>query len=163
VIVVSDSSPLINLAAVGHFEVLKHLFSTVLIPPAVYREVVEAGEGRAGVEDVLNAPWIQEVPVRNQSFADVLKRELDAGEAEAIALALEQEANIVLLDERQGRRRAEAFGLRITGVAGLLIEAKRQELLKEVGPVLMALRDEAGFWMSDHLYHEVLVLAGETK
>ena len=162
-IVVSDSSPLIALADVGQLRLLHELFSTVLIPEAVYQEIVVQGAGRTGAEAVQAAAWIEQRSVANTGLADVLKLELDEGEAEAIALALESGADLVLLDERRGRQRAARLGLRVTGVLGVLVEAKHQHLLAAVRPVLDALRDEAGFWISDDLYRRVLDLAGEAS
>ena len=162
-IVVSDSSPVIALADVGQLRLLQELFSTVLIPEAVYQEIVVQGAGRASAAAVLGAAWIEQRSVANTGLADVLKLELDEGEAEAIALAVESGADLVLLDERRGRQRAAGMGLRVTGVLGVLVQAKQQHLLTAVRPVLDALRDEAGFWMSDDLYRRVLDLAGETS
>ncbi len=109
-IVVSDSSPLIALADVGQLRLLRDLFSTVLIPEAVYQEIVVQGAGSTGAEAVQSAAWIEQRGVANTGLADVLKLELDEGEAEAIALALESGADLVLLDERRGRQRAWAGG-----------------------------------------------------
>ncbi len=160
-IVVSDSSPLIALADVGQLRLLLELFSTVLIPEAVYQEIVVHGTGRAGAAAVQAAAWIEQRGVANTGLADVLKLELDEGEAEAIALALENGADLVLLDERQGRQRAARLGLHVTGVLGVLVEAKHQHLLAAVRPVLDALRHDAGFWISNDLYRRILDLAGE--
>lgn len=160
-IVVSDSSPLIALADVGQLRLLRDLFSTVLIPEAVYQEIVVQGAGRAGAEAVQAAAWIEQRGVVNTGLADVLKLELDEGEAEAITLAFESGADLVLLDERRGRQRAVRLGLRVTGVLGVLVEAKHQGLLAAVRPVLDALRRDAGFWISDDLYRRILDLAGE--
>ena len=160
-IVVSDSSPLIALADVGQLRLLRELFSTVLIPEAVYQEIVLAGAGRTSAEAIQTTAWIEQRGVTNKRLADVLKLELDAGEAEAIALALESGATLMLLDERRGRQRAVRLGLRVTGVLGVLVEAKHQRLLPAVRPVLDALRHQAGFWIGDDLYRRVLDLAGE--
>ena len=160
-IVVSDSSPLIALADVGQLRLLRDLFSTVLIPEAVYQEIVVQGAGRAGAEAVQAAAWIEQRGVVNTGLADVLKLELDEGEAEAITLAFESGADLVLLDERRGRQRAVRLGLRVTGVLGVLVEAKHQGLLAAVRPFLDALRRDAVFWISDDLYRRILDLAGE--
>ena len=162
-IVVSDSSPLIALADVKQLRLLRDLFTTILIPEAVYKEIVLHGTGRAGAEVVQSASWIEQRSVANAALADVLKLELDEGEAEAIVLALESGANLVLLDERHGRQRATRLGLRVTGVMGVLMEAKRQHLLTTVRPVMDALRNEAGFWISDTLYRHVLDQVGEAS
>lgn len=160
-IVVSDSSPLVSLSAVGHLGLVRKLFGRVLIPEVVYSEIVEHGAGRPGTREVAAATWIERHATSGRSLVALLKVDLDEGEDEAIALALEQDADVVLLDERRGRQRAEALGLRVTGAVGLLVEAKRQGHLAQVRPVLDALREEAGFWVSDRLYRRVLALADE--
>jgi hypothetical protein len=86
---------------------------------------------------------------------------LDRGEAETIALALEVEADLVLLDEREGRRAAQRFGLRVLGVMGILLDAKSHGAIKAVRPHLDALRQTAGFYLADAVYDSVLLLAGE--
>lgn len=88
-------------------------------------------------------------------------RDLDRGEAETIALALELGADLVLLDERDGRYAAQRFGLRFVGVLGILLEAKSNDLIKEIKPYLDSLRQQAGFYIHETLYNYVLTLAGE--
>jgi hypothetical protein len=90
-----------------------------------------------------------------------LQRDLDRGEAESIALALEIEADLVLLDEREGRHTAQRMGLHVIGVVGILIEAKASHTISAVCPYLDALRQRAGFYLSDSIYTYALSLAGE--
>ncbi len=99
--------------------------------------------------------------MQNQALVTALQRDLDRGEAEGIALALELGADLVLLDEREGRRAAQRLGLRVLGVVGVLLEAKAQGELERVRPALDGLRQVAGFYLSDALYADVLALAGE--
>ena len=159
-IVVSDSSPLIALAAAGHLVLLRDLYGHVLIPDAVRREVTEAGPALPGAEAVREAAWIERASVEDRALVTLLRQDVDAGEAEAIALALERGADLVLLDERLARRRAEALGLPYAGVVGVLIEAKAQGRLAAVGPVLDALR-ASGFWLGEAVYRRALAIAGE--
>ncbi len=86
---------------------------------------------------------------------------MDAGEAEAIALAIEMQANLLLLDERRGRAIAKQLGLTVTGLLGILVVAKQQGHLVALKPVLHALITVAGFWIDERLYTWVLESVGE--
>ena len=160
-IVVSNTSPIINLAAVGHLGLLLQLYRQIRIPEAVYKEIVIAGAGQPGADEVHTADWIKMGKVTNESFVRLLEIELDAGEAEALALALELKADLVLLDERRARRIASRLNLRHIGLLGVLIEGKRRRHLESVKPVLDALISAAGFWVSSGLYDRVIEVAGE--
>ncbi|CCI21527.1 conserved hypothetical protein [Microcystis aeruginosa PCC 9808] len=94
---------------------------------------------------------------------EALADELDKGEAEAIALALELGADQVLIDERRGRRIAARLNLRYTGILGILVEAKNRGLISEVKPLLDALINQAGFWVAAPLYSSVLQIVDEEK
>ena len=90
-----------------------------------------------------------------------LERDLDLGEAETIALALELGADLVLLDEKEGRHAAQRLGLRVLGVVGVLLEAKVSGNIDAVRPLLDGLRQTAGFYLSSPVYKHALSLAGE--
>jgi uncharacterized protein len=94
-------------------------------------------------------------------LVEALSNELDIGEAEAIALAVELQADQVLLDERQGRLVAARLNLRYIGILGILVEAKSQGLIAEVKPRLAALINQAGFWVAEPLRNSVLRLTNE--
>lgn len=96
-----------------------------------------------------------------QALVTALRRDLDRGEAETIALALDLSADLVLLDEREGRHAAQRLGLAVNGIVGLLLEAKSCGALEAIHPLLDALRHEAGFYLSQPVYHAALSLAGE--
>lgn len=159
--VVSNTSPIINLAAINHLDVLRQVFGTIVIPQAVYHEIVVVGSGQPGADEVREANWIQVHAITNQPLITVLTLSLDQGEAEAIALAVEIQADLVLLDERMGRSVASHFGLKCIGLLGILIEAKRTGVLPAVKPVLDDLRSKAGFWVSPALYDQVLQTVDE--
>lgn len=159
-IVVSDSSPLITLAAAGHLDLLHALYGRVLVPEAVHREVTGARAELPGAEAVRQAAWVELVVVADRTLVALLEQDVDMGEAEAIALAVERGADLVLLDERPARRRADLLGLRYTGVVGVLLEAKERGLVSAVRPVLDAMR-ASGFWLSDAVYRQALALVGE--
>ena len=110
-IVVSNTSPLTSLAAIGQFDLLHRLYGRVHIPEGVWLELNAEGRRWPGCDEVAAAHRSERQTVQNGSLVTVLRRDLDRGEAEAIALALELQAGLVLLDEREGRRAAERLGL----------------------------------------------------
>ena len=159
-IVVSNTSPVVNLAAIGRLDLLRQLYEKVLIPQAVYDEIV-AGTTQPASEEVQIIEWVQSVQVTNRALVLVLRAELDEGEAEAIALALERQADLLLIDERRGRRVASRLGLRFLGLLGVLIDAKQRKFVPSVKPILDDLIVIAGFWVSRDLYGRVLEVASE--
>lgn len=160
-IIVSDTSPINNLAAINQLDLLRQLYNTVVIPEGVYRELTEPDFPVAGAIEVQSFDWIQTRQVTNRILVEVLQHELDIGEAEAIALSLELEADQVLIDERRGRIVAARLNLRYTGILGILVEAKGQGLIPAIKPLLDALINQAGFWIAEPLYNRVLQIAGE--
>jgi predicted nucleic acid-binding protein len=160
-LVVSDTSPIINLAAIGRLDVLERMYGSLLIPPSVYREIAVVGAGQPGAEEVQTLSWIATGHLSQAELASSLHLELDEGEAEAIALALQEGADLLLLDERRGRGVALQLGLRVLGTLGVLIDAKRRGYVNEVKPILDGLMTEAGFWVSPQLYARVMDIASE--
>jgi hypothetical protein len=161
VIVVSDTSPINNLAAINQLHLLHQLYGTVLIPEAVYQELTDPDFPVAGATEVQTFNWIQTRAVSDRTLVEALSSELDIGEAEAIALAVEIQADQVLIDERRGRLVATRLNLRYTGILGILVEAKSQGLIAEIKPLLDALINKAGFWVAEPLYNGVLKLVNE--
>jgi predicted nucleic acid-binding protein len=154
--IVCNASPLINLARIGKLDLLRELYGELIIPEAVWHEVVEEGSGQPGAEEVKCADWIKTQGVTNMDLRRALQQELDAGETEAIVLALEIGADLLLMDERIGREVARHFGLRYTGLIGILIEAKRKGRISAIKPHLDSMRNIAGFHLSNELYLRVL-------
>ena len=161
-IVVSDTSPILNLARIGRLELLASLYQQVLIPPAVFGELAVSRDAAFPVLDVASVSWIILETPKDQDRVRELRDILDAGEAEAIVLAVERQVELLLVDERRGRRTAEALGLRITGLLGVLADAKRAGLIACVKPVLDELTQNARFWIGPDLYREVLAELGES-
>ena len=161
-IVVSDTSVLINLTWLDRLSLLHKLYGGLIIPPAVWHEVVERGAGKPGANEVKAADWILVREVVNMTLVRALRLDLDAGEAEAIALALEVNSDFLLMDERLGRATAQHFGLRYIGLIGVLLMARQQKLITKIKPDLDRLRQAAGFYISDSLYERILKDAAET-
>ncbi len=162
-IIVSDTSPINNLAAIHALQLLQQLYETVIIPEAVYRELTDPNFPVAGAREVQTLEWIQTRSVSESAIIEALSYELDRGEAEAIALALELQADQVLIDERRGRLVAARLNLRYTGILGILVEAKSRQLIPAVKPLLDALMSQAGFWIAQPLYDRVLQLVQEEE
>jgi hypothetical protein len=161
-IVVSNTSPLTNLAAIGQFTLFHQLYGRLHIAEAVWQELNARGQHWPGRDEVAAADWIERHTVQNQVLVTALRRDLDRGEAETISLALELGADLVLLDEREGRHAAQRFELRVAGVVGMLLEAKSRNAVDAVSPHLDALRHKAGFYLSEPVYHAAVSLAGES-
>ncbi|MEH1826588.1 MAG: DUF3368 domain-containing protein [Nostoc sp.] len=162
-IVVSDTSPLSSLAIVGYISLLRDIYNTVIIPEAVANELANTSDEDERVTAVLSLDWIEIRQATNQEVVTRLKNEqrLDLGESEAIALALELNADELLIDERLGRREATKLGVPITGLLGILLVAKHRGLIPIVKPIIDDLMNEAGFRVTTQLYTEILNAAGE--
>ena len=126
--------------------------------------MVEEGRGRKGAVEVERAGeegWIEVVAPSNESLLRLLLQDLSGGEAEVVALAVEGRGSEVLLDECGGRRAAETFGLHKTGVIGILLRARLDGTIPSLREALDCLREDSGFWISDHVYEGVLKEVGE--
>lgn len=161
-IVVSNTSPLTNLAAIGQFDLLRRLYGELHIAEGVWKELGAGGIRWPGHDEVAAAEWVKRHEVQDRLLVRALRRDVDRGEAETIALGLELEAGLVLLDEKEGRHAAQRLGLRVLGVVGVLLEAKAEGAVFGLRPCLDALRQTAGFYLSDSVYQQVLVLADES-
>ncbi|HET7088700.1 MAG TPA: DUF3368 domain-containing protein [Anaerolineae bacterium] len=159
--VVSNTSPLTSLAAIGQFELLRRLYGEVHIANAVWDELNAGGRSWPGRDEVASASWVQRREVKNHLLVTAFQRDLDRGEAETITLALEVDADLVLLDEREGRHVAQRLGLQVVGVVGILLEAKAKGMIDRMKPNLDALRQAAGFHLSETLYNSALRASGE--
>jgi predicted nucleic acid-binding protein len=161
---VSNSSTLIHLSAIGYLKLLKKFHGKIIIPPAVWKEVVEQGRSRQGVKEIQKARkdgWLKIMIPENKPLLQLLSSQLDDGEAEAIALAIEQKAAIIFLDESDARKIAEIYGIPKTGVIGILIRAKLQKKISSLKKELDKLQSESNFWIDKKLYNKVLESVGE--
>lgn len=152
-IVVSDTSPITNLFQIGRLQLLRELFDDVIIPRAVAIEIEFLDSNR---NILLQNQWIRIVELSDRKLLDDLTDELDPGEAEAIALAIQLGADAVLIDETLGRAEAVRRGLDVTGVVGILIRAKHKELIPRVKPEIDRLVTEAGFWLDPKFIENTL-------
>lgn len=150
-VVISNTSPIIALDQIGQLGLLKQLFNSVVVPPAVVGEVSPS----------LTLPaWITEQALSQPVGPRILSASLGAGESEAISLALEARARLLIVDDRPARRLAQALGLPIIGTLGVLLAAKQRNLLPAVQPSLAALL-QFDFRIAPVLYDQILRDAGE--
>ncbi|MCY7393564.1 MAG: DUF3368 domain-containing protein [Leptolyngbyaceae cyanobacterium CAN_BIN12] len=160
--VVSNTSPISNLAAIGQLSLLQQVYGSITIPQAVADEIAKVATVYTQAASIPNQSWIAIQTVNDPTTIERLRGEkLDAGESEAIALALELDAELLLIDEQLGRRIAVNEGLNITGLVGVLLEAKNRKLISKIKPIIDALMIQARFRISSQLYAEILRLAGE--
>lgn len=158
---VSNTSPISNLAIIGRLDLLKRRYGNVRIPPAVARELsaLSHAGARAGIAAAIADGWlVTETPV---APAPVLPLALDAGETEAIALALSLRADVLLMDERRGREAARSQGLIVAGVLGELLHARQSGLLPNLRIEINRLRTEARFFVDAEIERFILSQAGE--
>ncbi len=155
-IVVCNTSPIMNLAAIAKLDLLRSIYGEIIIPQAVYDELTSLPYSVPGGAEVQTLDWINVRPVLKQSKVSVFRQDVDFGEAEAIALALELAADRLLIDDAAGRAIALREGLKSTGVLGILLIAKQRGLVDSVRSPLDDLIKQAGFWVSDELYRWVL-------
>jgi predicted nucleic acid-binding protein len=149
--VVAEPIPLIAIQQKGQHHHLRSVFGELTVPPAVAREILPS---------VAPAPWIVERRLTQPIAALVLRANLGAGESEAMSLAVEIRADLLLVDERAGRRAAAALGLGVVGTLGVLLAAKRTGHVAEVRPLIDELLRQ-GFWVAPRLVKRALLAAAE--
>jgi len=152
-IVVSDTSPLTALLTVGEAELLPKLFHDVIIPEAVRGELLRS---HPSLPD-----WLRVADVKDTAQAARYAQIVDTGEAEAIELARELRADRLLIDERKGRRLAMAEGVPVIGLLGVVLLAKRRQLIPSARVLLQRLENEAGMYLSEEIKNAALVTVNE--
>ena len=158
--VVCNSSTVIALARISRLDILEKVVKSLMIPPAVYDDIVTKGAGRPGAAEVKEAKWIEKRNVSERELVMKLNVTLGRGESEAIALAKEVKADLVILDDEKARKAAISEGLRITGLLAFLVQAKEKDIIKRVKPLMDNLRQK-DFFISEDLYQDAIGKAGE--
>ena len=152
--VVWNTSPLLVLAKIQRLDLLTQLYARLVIPEAVLAEIgAKADDAAAQIQALVATPRVTVPRATPQTLAG-LPVDLGAGEREAIALALETAADLVVLDDQAGRRLARARGLPVTGTVGVLVEARARGLLPALRPELERLR-AAGLWLAEAFYQRL--------
>lgn len=153
-IVVSDTSPITNLMAIGKVDLLRDLFDSVRVPPRVNTEL---REHHAELPEFVTVTAVTNV---DRAASDAAG--LDPGEAEAIALAVELNPDYLLIDETLGRSFARQHGVPVIGLLGVLLMAKQDGLIESVAATMDQLTSQAGFYVADNVRKRTVEMAGES-
>lgn len=161
--VVSNTSPISNLAVVGRLQILRDQMESVVIPGAVFLELerIENLKAKDAIASAVADGWLQVKVLEDQTLANVLCTALDAGESEAIALARTIGANLLVMDESAGRSMARNLELQVTGTLGVLLKAKRAGHLPSLTDEIDRLVGDAGFLVSARVRQFFIEAAGE--
>jgi len=147
--IISNSSCLISLDNIRMISVLQELYGNIFICEEVYKEYGKPVE-----------PWIKICRVRDRKYLNIMKNFIDEGESGTIALSLELENSIMILDDLKARKIAKKLNLKFTGLLGVMLRAKEMKIINSISEVLTKLKS-ANFRISEPLEAEVLRLAGE--
>lgn len=153
-VIISNSSPLINLSKINKLGLIGKLFKKIIIPEAVYNELIVQGSAKSGskrIKELIEAGIIEVKKAENLNFVKALEKDLDYGESEVIALALEMNAELIILDEADARRIAALYNLRKVGFIGILLKSQNEGFINNAIE-LLDLAIEKGFWINRKLY-----------
>jgi uncharacterized protein len=163
--VISNTSPLLNLAIIDHLFLLPQQFGQIYIPAAALAElkVNENLPGSSVLKTAIDDGWLVTQPVKKSVLVSLLRRDLHQGESEAIALAIELAADKILLDEKEARQASRALGLSITGILGILLRGFHEDAVPSMQTVTERLQQEASFWIAPALLTQILEESGESR
>ncbi len=159
--VITDTSVILNLCLLGQEGLLAPLFGTIIAPTQVVAEFQRLAAADPRFQKLVFPAFIQKAVPAGSLTGLLNPARLHGGEIAALSLAVEHQADVVLMDERAGRAAASALGLKTMGLLGILIEARQRSLITAVAPLLDRLNHEARFWVSPSLREAVLRAAGE--
>ncbi|MEA5449501.1 DUF3368 domain-containing protein [Leptolyngbya sp. CCNP1308] len=159
--IVSDTSSLGSLALIDYLWLLEAIYGTVVISEVVARELATAKNAR--IQAVLSVSWVKvQVPTEG-AIAQVQQQgqQFDLGDTHTLALALQLNADELLINERRGRQVAQELGLSVIGIVGIILIAKQRALIPSVRRVMDTLVELAGFRISHQLYQKILKFVDE--
>ncbi len=160
-VIISDTSCINNLLVINKLNLLHQIFGEIIIPPAVYDELVAYESINPDISKIDSFIWIKIKPITNLVLYEYLLNYLDNGEAQAITLAQELKAELLVVDESAGREIAKQYGLVVTGTIGVIVQAKKLGIIPHVKEILDNLRNISGFWINQKFYNEVLQQVNE--
>lgn len=155
--VIVNSTPIIGLADIGQLDLLRQVYDHIIIPQAVYDEIITPSVKHQVDE---NSGWIIIKKIQDDSQKRMYRAKLHAGEVEVMILAQEQNAELVILDDNAAKKTAKYLGLAVTGTLGVLLRAKREGYIEAVAPLMEALARNR-FFIDEKVRNMVLKQAGE--
>ena len=156
-IVISNATPIISLCSVGYEFILKELFRHILIPQAVDMELRSLDKPGSRFSDL---KWVEVVSVQNEEVIVFLRKDIDKGEAETIALAKQMNADVVIIDENAGYQIARHFGLPVVRTLSILNVAKDRKIISKIRPIVEQMV-QRGRWYSKDVIDKFLGDVGE--
>ena len=157
--VVVNSTPLIALCGIGKLDVLHEMYSEIMIPKAVYREVTEKQDSACW--QIENAgSWVRIEDIQDHSEKKMYKAKLHEGEVEVMILCQERQADLAIIDDNAAKKTAKYLGINVTGTLGVLLKAKQKGILKENRPLISELKVN-GFYISTEVEKIILECAEE--
>ncbi len=159
-IVISDTTAISSLFKINQLELLHQFYKEILIPTTVFEELMALEAFDFNVSEIKTAEWIQVKMPNDHLLIAELAEELDLSESEAIALAKEVKADLLIIDEKRGRLKANELGIATSGLIGVITQLKRQGKISAVKPLLDELRS-TGFWIHESFYIKILQSEGE--
>lgn len=160
-IVISDTSAISALIQIGRLDLLRQLFQEVVLPPEVWNELMALSEFGIDLSTLHTSLWLQRETPQASPLLTLLQGLLDKGEAQALALAVDMKADLLIIDEQKGRKIASSLGLVFTGIGGIFIRAKKAGLIDSVQSMLDLIEHKAGFYLSATARDVILRAAGE--
>ena len=154
-VVVSNSSPIIHLTKIDQLHLLEKLFGQIIIAEKVFHECTVSKRYRDEVKIIINQSWINKKNIHDVRLYKLLHSEIDAGEAEALILALETEADLVLLDDQEARIKARKLELPVTGTIGVLLKAKNRGMIESFKDSIQKLQT-SGFRISQDFFDNLI-------
>ena len=159
--IVVNSTPLISLSILNQLDLLLKIFDDVIVPSAVYSEVIMNGKGKSGYNNLSKVDWFNVIEIENIGQKQSIMIELDEGEAEVITIAKEKSIKLICVDEFAGRRYAKLLGLEVIGTLGVLLIAKQEGYISELKPLFQKLLD-SNRHIGKTLCNQILIKAGES-
>lgn len=161
-IIVCDNSPLSGLIAIGELDLLQKIYGKIIIPKAVFEEILLLQSNALDINCFLDADWISVECVNFELFTDIkFPPKIHSGEKEAMLLFLQLNANWLIIDEHEGRKIATSLGINIVGLLGILIKAKQENYIKSLKDILERLEKKSNFRLSEKLKIQALMIVNE--